>query len=68
MNGDPGQIAVGIDVGGPRKGFHAVALGDRGVSAVLSSDSPAHVAGWCRAQGASAIALPLAPQRTCKAL
>ena len=57
MNGDPGLIGVGIDVGGPRKGFHAVALRDRGVSAVLSSDSPAHVAGWCRAQGASAIGI-----------
>ena len=45
MNGDPGLIAVGIDVGGPRKGFHAVALRDRGVSAALSSDSPAHGAG-----------------------
>lgn len=57
MNDHRCLIAVGIDVGGPRKGFHAVALRDRHVVAMLSSDTPVEVAAWCRGQGASAIGI-----------
>jgi predicted nuclease with RNAse H fold len=57
MSAGSGLLAVGIDVGGSRKGFHAVALCDRGASAIVSSESASYVAAWCRAQGASAIAI-----------
>lgn len=55
MSADHPLIAVGIDVGGSKKGFHAVALRAQHVSAVVSSQDPANLAAWCRAQGASAI-------------
>ena len=57
MNRDHGLIAVGIDVGGWKKGFHAVALRDGRLSAMVSTENPAHVAAWCRARGASAIGI-----------
>ena len=45
---------VGVDVGGPRKGFHAVALTGK-VFSKHACSSPAEVAAWCREVGASAI-------------
>lgn len=57
MSDDHGLVAVGIDVGGSKKGFHAVALRDRRVSGLLISENPVRVATWCRAQGASAIGI-----------
>lgn len=48
-------IAVGIDVGGARKGFHAVVLRGRQVTDRFASSDPATVAGWCRAQDARAV-------------
>ena len=43
---------VGIDVGGARKGYHAVALGQRGFVAKIRSPSPVTIAAWCRDLGA----------------
>lgn len=52
-----GAKVVGIDVGGARKGFHAVALYDgRYLDKVSCSDVTA-LAEWCRAKGAQAIAI-----------
>lgn len=41
-------IAVGIDVGGPRKGFHAVALMDGAYAGDMASQEVQQVADWCR--------------------
>jgi predicted nuclease with RNAse H fold len=41
-------IAVGIDVGGPRKGFHAVALSGGAYAAQLAGCEAQQVADWCR--------------------
>lgn len=48
-------IAAGIDVGGPRKGFHAVLLRDSGDVEKLHSPDAAAIAAWVRQQGALAI-------------
>ena len=50
------QTVVGIDVGGPRKGFHSVALRD-GVFAKATSISPAEILEWCLAQKAQVVAV-----------
>jgi predicted nuclease with RNAse H fold len=47
-----GLTVAGIDVGGPRKGFHAVALVDGALDGVFTSTDPALVAAWCAARGA----------------
>jgi predicted nuclease with RNAse H fold len=39
---------VGIDVGGPRKGFHAVALRDGTYTAQLATADAQELAHWCR--------------------
>lgn len=50
-------ICIGIDVGGPRKGFHAAAIaGGRLVERFASADA-AGVAAWCREVRASLIAI-----------
>ena len=49
------QIVVGIDVGGPRKGFHAVALHDGVYLDHFVSIEAAKTASWCRQIGASYI-------------
>ena len=48
-------IAVGIDVGGERKGFHAVALRGLAMADQLASPDPCEIADWCRALGAQAV-------------
>ena len=48
-------IAVGIDVGGAKKGFHAVALLKRRVVATLTTCSAADITLWCIQQGAAAV-------------
>ncbi len=45
---------VGIDVGGPSKGYHAVALCGREVKKVQSAD-PKEIADWCDRMNARAI-------------
>lgn len=49
------SVVVGIDVGGKKKGFHAVALRDRCVRGTLVTSNTADVAAWCREHNASAI-------------
>ena len=48
-------IAVGIDVGGERKGFHAVALRGLAMADQLASPDPCEIADWCRTLGAQAV-------------
>jgi len=48
---------VGIDVGGARKGFHAVALSDGAHAERFSSADPRALAAWCRQQQATVIAI-----------
>jgi predicted nuclease with RNAse H fold len=54
---EPGSIVVGVDVGGPKKGFHAVALQDGQYRARLSTLMAEEVADWCRRLKASAIGI-----------
>jgi predicted nuclease with RNAse H fold len=48
-------VAAGIDVGGPRKGFHAVALRDGEVFATFHSPEAAGIASWVQGTGARAV-------------
>jgi predicted nuclease with RNAse H fold len=50
-------ILAGIDVGGEKKGFHAVALRKRRVIATLASSSAEDVAAWCIEQGVAAVGI-----------
>jgi len=52
---DSMNIAAGIDVGGPRKGFHAVVLHDGGDVEKLRSTDAAAIAAWVRQTGARGI-------------
>lgn len=49
--------AIGIDVGAPRKGCHAVALYGDGRLATHRTADPAEMAAWCRAFRPAAIAI-----------
>ncbi len=49
--------AVGIDVGGVRKGFHAVALRDGRLHAQTTHTDPAALADWCVTQAATVVAV-----------
>jgi len=51
-----GQTVVGIDVGGERKGFHAVALRAR-VFETKTSTRHAEIVDWCRNRAATAVAV-----------
>jgi len=54
----PPITVVGIDVGGPRKGFHAVALRDGVYAGQLRSRDVEELSHWCRSViGASVIAI-----------
>jgi predicted nuclease with RNAse H fold len=50
-------IVAGIDVGGENKGFHAVALRKRRLTATLTSRRAEEVAAWCIEQGAAAVGI-----------
>lgn len=53
----PIQTVVGIDVGGERKGFHAVALrGDTFVDKTTATN-PAVIVGWCLAHRAAVVSV-----------
>jgi len=53
-----GTTVIGIDVGGSRKGFHAVALTDGAYTAQLHSRDEQELVHWCRERiGASVIAI-----------
>lgn len=51
------HTVAGIDVGGERKGFHAVALRGKRIVATLATCSATDAVAWCRAQAASAVAI-----------
>ncbi|HSO83698.1 hypothetical protein, partial [Thiocapsa sp.] len=51
----PATIVVGIDVGGPRKGFHAVALREGSYLDKFASREALDVAAWCTQVGARAV-------------
>lgn len=53
----PALTVVGIDVGGARKGFHAVALRDGAWAGQRRSREPGDLANWCRDLGARLIAI-----------
>src|SRR5437879_1467022 len=48
-------IVVGIDVGGEKKGFHAVALSDGRYCQKFASRSAQEVAFWCKNNGAQVV-------------
>ncbi len=50
-------LVIGIDVGGPRKGFHAVLVRGRAILARRRERDPAALADWCAAQQAAVIAV-----------
>lgn len=52
---EPGAIVVGVDVGGSKKGFHAVALQDGQYREKFSTLSATDIAAWCRRLKASMI-------------
>jgi len=54
---DSRQIVVGIDVGGDRKGFHAVALSDGQLVDRKAGRNPAEMVDWCIYQKAKVIAI-----------
>ena len=51
----PSHTVAGIDVGGTKKGFHAVALREETVVAKLATSAPGHVVAWCRELGADEV-------------
>jgi predicted nuclease with RNAse H fold len=53
----PGSIVVGVDVGGPKKGFHAVALQDGQYCDKLATLIAEEVAAWCRRLKASVVGI-----------
>ena len=52
-----GLMVVGIDVGGERKGFHAVALQDRRFVALKKSAYPSALVDWCLDHSARIVAV-----------
>jgi hypothetical protein len=53
---------IGVDVGGPAKGFHAVALSGQRVVGQTASRNPEGISDWCREKGAVVVAVD-APSR-----
>ena len=56
------ERVAGVDVGGAKKGFHAVAFQGRVLSAKLTTCSAAAIVAWCREHKVSAIGID-APSR-----
>lgn len=54
MSGE-NSIVIGIDVGGPKKGFHAVALNAGGYWEKFATPDAASMVEWCRRIGARAV-------------
>jgi len=51
------RVVVGIDVGGAKKGFHAVSLEDGRFAAKTRTCSVPEVADWCKAREAAVVAI-----------
>ncbi|MET0656767.1 MAG: DUF429 domain-containing protein [Steroidobacteraceae bacterium] len=62
-------VTAGVDVGGPGKGFHAIALCNRNVVSRLSSSDPNAIADWCQKIGAAIVGVdaPICWSRTGRA-
>lgn len=54
---DSAPVVVGIDVGGPKKGFHAVALRDGEFLQKFSTLNSLEAADWCRKLDASTVGI-----------
>jgi predicted nuclease with RNAse H fold len=50
-------VVVGVDVGGPKKGFHAVALRNRQILETCATRDAAAVLAWCRRLDASVVGI-----------
>jgi predicted nuclease with RNAse H fold len=53
----PPPVVIGIDVGGPRKGFHAVLVRSTEILARRHERDPAALAVWCAAQSPTVVAV-----------
>ena len=49
--------AVGIDVGGPKKGFHAIVMRQREIVAKAASCDATEIVTWCSERGAAVVAV-----------
>ena len=56
-NRDQARVVIGIDVGAPRKGFHAVALVHGAYHSATASPDARRIADWCRDLDADVIAI-----------
>jgi predicted nuclease with RNAse H fold len=54
---DSAPIVVGVDVGGPKKGFHVVAILKGKIIQTYAAFSAAEVVGWCRDLSAFAVGI-----------
>jgi predicted nuclease with RNAse H fold len=54
---DSAPVVVGVDVGGPKKGFHAVALRDGHIFETSATLHAAAMATWCRTLNASVVGI-----------
>jgi predicted nuclease with RNAse H fold len=54
---DSVPIVAGVDVGGPEKGFHAVALRDGDIFELCVTRDAREVVAWCRSINASAVGI-----------
>jgi predicted nuclease with RNAse H fold len=50
-------VVVGVDVGGPKKGFHAVALRNRQILETCATPDAVAVLAWCRRLDASVVGI-----------
>ena len=48
-------VSAGIDVGGQKKGFHAIAMRDHAILGKTSSCDPTEIATWCKESGAAVV-------------
>jgi predicted RNase H-like nuclease len=51
------EVMIGIDVGGPAKGFHVVAICHAEIIGTLRSHSAVEVAAWCLDRGSAVVAV-----------
>jgi predicted nuclease with RNAse H fold len=54
---DSAPIVVGVDVGGPKKGFHAVAIREGDIFDTFATLHAGEVVAWCRRLGVSSVGI-----------
>jgi hypothetical protein len=54
---DSAPIVVGVDVGGPKKGFHAVAIREWDIFDTFATLHAGEVVAWCRRLGVSSVGI-----------